>query len=418
MCKNQGNCSSFVSPIRMFTFTVKLIRELAMKAKWQILMWALCISVAVCGQVRWVDGGLAEALEQARQLHRPVMLLCYETWCQHCKYTREQVMTDAAVGEFFNKNYICVAQDMDKDAGPEMNKSIKIHAFPTFVFYNETGEVIYRIEGEKKPSVLIAEGKNALVTERQFPSLKAQFEKDTTDGDHCYQYVSALHRGGVDCNAITDRYFATQTDKQLLSELNWRIFTNGVSDFESRMFRFVIGHQREYGRIVSQERIRRKMLYEVRELLTPLVEAGDSVGYLKKRPLALSIGLYSTNSLVFTYDVFLWGLNKNWSRYRTACLAGVEKYAWDNKTQLGDICTNFQKNITDPEATEKALAWTLRLLKLNTNYDHLMVCCELYARLGKTDDALQMAEKALALATKSGWDGVEARRKIEALKGK
>lgn len=389
-----------------------------MKPKWQILIGALCISVMMCGQVHYASGGVSEALRLGASARKPVMVLCYENWCQHCKFTREQVMTDRRVGEFLNEHFVCVEQDMNAGEGPQLNQQWRIQAYPTFVFFDSDGQLIYRVEGEKKVEVLLAEARNALEPKRQFPYLKAQFEKDTTDGDACYNYVSALHRGGVDCNAITDRYFATQTDKQLLSELNWRIFTNGVTDFDSRMFRFVIAHQKEYGRIVAQARIRRKMIFEVRSQLTPLVETSDSVSYLKKRSQALTIGMYSTDSLVFTYDVFLWGLSKNWSRYRQCCLAGVEKYAWDNAVQLADICTNFQKNITDREASEKALAWTLRLLKLNTNYDNLMVCCELYARLGKTDDALQMAEKALALATKSGWDGVEARRKIEVLKGK
>jgi len=192
--------------------------------------------------ISFSENGLKPALEKAKTENKPVLLWCYATWCPHCKTMKAGVFIDQAVADYFNRTFICTSQDMEKGEGIELNKELKIISYPTFVFYDPTGTIIYRVEGELKSNVFIQEGKNALTQKRQLPYLKLQFEKDVSNSSNCFEYLRALKKGGLDVSTVINQYFATQSDKQLLSEVNWRIISNGVSDINSREMKFVISH--------------------------------------------------------------------------------------------------------------------------------------------------------------------------------
>ncbi|MDP4238142.1 MAG: thioredoxin fold domain-containing protein [Bacteroidota bacterium] len=361
------------------------------------------------------DIGLKFALKKAKTENRPVLLWCYATWCPHCKAMKAEVFTNQTVVDYFNKTFICVEQDMEKGEGIGLNKELKISSFPTFIFYDPDGTMVYRVEGELKSEAFIQEGKSALTPKKQLPYLKHQFEKDVSNSATCYEYVRALKKGGMDLSTVIKQYFATQSDKQLLSEVNWRIISNGVSDINSREMRFVINHQKEFSRITSPLRVKRKLDYLVKELLGPLVEANDTVNYLINRKLATEIHSYSTDSLIFNYDLKIWGLNKNWYAYSKICLRSTETYAWNNHTQLNDIAGNFLKNIPDTKALAAAIRWVQRSLALDPEYDTYLLCSKLYQKINNIPEAIRMAKKAKDLSAKYGWEGTEAEEKLKEL---
>ena len=367
--------------------------------------------------ISFSETGLKPALEKAKTENKPVLLWCYATWCPHCKTMKAGVFIDQAVADYFNKIFICTSQDMEKGEGIELNKELKITSYPTFVFYDPNGTIIYRVEGELKSNVFIQEGKNALTQKRQLPYLKLQFEKDVSNSSNCFEYLRALKKGGLDVSTVINQYFATQSDKQLLSEVNWRIISNGVSDINSREMKFVISHQEEFSSITSPARVKRKLDYMVKELLNPLVETTDTANYLINRKLAAQIHSYSTDSLIFCYDLRIWALTKNWNAYRNTCQQSTKAFAWNNRTQLNEIAGNFLNNITDAKALSLAELWAQRSLALDEEYDTYLLCSKIYKKLNNTKDAIKMASKGRELSAKFGWEGVEAEKLLKELNG-
>ena len=367
--------------------------------------------------ISFSENGLKPALEKAKTENKPVLLWCYATWCPHCKTMKAGVFIDQAVADYFNRTFICTSQDMEKGEGIELNKELKIISYPTFVFYDPTGTIIYRVEGELKSNVFIQEGKNALTQKRQLPYLKLQFEKDVSNSSNCFEYLRALKKGGLDVSTVINQYFATQSDKQLLSEVNWRIISNGVSDINSREMKFVISHQEEFSSITSPARVKRKLDYMVKELLNPLVETTDTANYLINRKLSAQIHSYSTDSLIFCFDLRILALTKNWNAYRNTCQQSTKAFAWNNRTQLNEIAGNFLNNITDAKALSLAELWAQRSLALDEEYDTYLLCSKIYKKLNNTKDAIKMASKGRELSAKFGWEGVEAEKLLKELNG-
>jgi thiol:disulfide interchange protein len=61
-----------------------------------------------------INGSFSEALAQAEKQDKLIFLDCYTTWCGPCKWMAAKVFTQEEVAKNFNKNFICVAFDMEK----------------------------------------------------------------------------------------------------------------------------------------------------------------------------------------------------------------------------------------------------------------------------------------------------------------
>ncbi|MCY7410050.1 MAG: DUF255 domain-containing protein, partial [Chitinophagales bacterium] len=131
-------------------------------------------------QIQFQEITLAEALQKSRTDHKPVFLECFESWCTHCNKMKEEVFTDSSVAAFYNSNFICIQQDLEKGNGPAMHLMFAVKAFPTFIFLDSINTTLYRMVGEFKAADLIEQGKNALNPEKQLPTLKNIFESDIT----------------------------------------------------------------------------------------------------------------------------------------------------------------------------------------------------------------------------------------------
>ena len=158
------------------------------------------------------------------------------------------------------------------------------------------------------------------------------------------------------------------------------------------------------------------MVYEVKALLYPLVETLDTINYPQKRELAAQIQSYSTDSVIFNFDLKILEFSQNWEKYATSCLQYTDKFAWNNHSQLYDIAGNFLKHIDSTGSLNQALSWAKRSLSLNETYDSYLLCARLYKKLNDTPNAVKMAENAKNLASKFGWEGTEAEQLLKELK--
>jgi thioredoxin-related protein len=385
---------------------------------WIIGIFTICTSgqIAIAQQpLQFIEGGLNTAIKQSKITNRPVFFFCYASWCPHCKKMRQTIFTDASVADFYNQHFVCSEQDMEKGEGVEQHKHFDIKSYPTYIFIDSSGTVLYRLTGEFNAPQLILEGENALTPKKQLPYLKQQFESDESNPDKCLEYLRTLKKGGIDYTEMVNSYFATQSDRQLLSEKNWIIIANGTTEIDSREFQFVLSHQKEFASIASRERVDRKIFYLVKELLTPLVEANDTITYFIKSKQAKAIGNNRVDSLVFTYDLTLYKVNADWNAFQNEAIQSAEKYAWTSYSQLADISEVFLKQITDSAALSQAVKWTKRSLSLYEIYSNCILCSRLYQKINQKPEAIQMAQRAKEIASKDGWDYPEAEKLLKEL---
>ncbi len=359
---------------------------------------------------------LSEAFVKSKTENKPVFFFGFASWCTHSKKMREEVFTDSVVASFYNTHFICIRQDLEKGEGVELHKKFNVKSYPTFIFLNPDGTTLYRMGGESTSSEFIEHAKNALIKENQLPYLEKQFESNIGDSTRCYAYLVALKRGSLDFDDMLQKYLNTKSETQLLTPLNWKILSNGVTDIHSKYFQFILDHKKDYSLLASLTRVQRKIFYTIKQQLDIAADANDTTTYAGLRTIATSLQNPQVDSLVFTIDLKLFEYNKNWSSYVSTTVQNVKIYVWNSYSQLQNIADIYLKNIMDTVALTQASHWAKRSLELNDSYGGYILAAKLFLKSGDNLNAKKYAQQGKDLAMKYGWNFSEADLLLKELK--
>lgn len=345
-------------------------------------------------------------LQKSKAKKKPIFLMLYATWCPHCAKMKSEVLKDTVVTNLLSENYICTWQDIEEKEGILLNKKFNITSLPTFIFLDSNENELYRLKGEYKTPVFISEIQNALNPKQQLPYLDKIFISDPSNTQKWLNYMNVLKKGRdrINLSEKANIYLKTQTDEQLISETNWSIISNCVTDISSREFQYVLRHKAAFEAITSPLRVERKMTNIVSELLNPYTESLDTINYYKQRKIAQTIHTRKADSLIFRYDLTIAERTNNWKAYQKTSIESAEIYAWNDAALLKDIAQNYLKNISEVPGLNKAIKWTNRSLELNYSYDGNILLSYLYLKINDKKSAITVARKAKAIGTEMKFD--------------
>lgn len=113
--------------------------------------------------IEFFHGTWDEAKKKAKKEDKLIFLDAMATWCGPCKMMAKNTFTDKEVGAYFNKNFINVKMDMEKDPeGPRLSKKFGLKAYPSLYFLDENEAVVHSTIGYQDSKSLIALGEEAL----------------------------------------------------------------------------------------------------------------------------------------------------------------------------------------------------------------------------------------------------------------
>ncbi len=107
------------------------------------------------------EGSWQQALDKAKEEHKLIFVDAYTVWCGPCKYMANNVFTDAAVGDYFNKNFINYKFDMEKGEGPTFARKYTVNSYPSLIFLSPEGISVYFAEGIHQIDAFMKLGKDA-----------------------------------------------------------------------------------------------------------------------------------------------------------------------------------------------------------------------------------------------------------------
>lgn len=109
--------------------------------------------------IDFFKGTYTEALVKAKEENKPVFLDVYASWCGPCKKLKKTTFKDEEVGEYFNKNFICIAIDGETEEGKAILDKYRVRSYPTLIIADYEGNMRTKTTGFVKPRILINFGK-------------------------------------------------------------------------------------------------------------------------------------------------------------------------------------------------------------------------------------------------------------------
>ncbi len=101
-----------------------------------------------------------EAVAQAKKENKPIFLDIYASWCGPCKRLKASTFASKKVGDFYNENFINIAIDGEKGEGPMIASEFNIKSYPTLIFLNNDGKIIYKTAGFQDENDFLLLGQN------------------------------------------------------------------------------------------------------------------------------------------------------------------------------------------------------------------------------------------------------------------
>ncbi|WP_316796744.1 thioredoxin family protein [Pedobacter agri] len=121
-------------------------------------------------------------LNEAKKQHKLIFLDFYTDWCAPCKRMDAEIFPDKNVGAVYNQLFVSYKVNAEKGNGIELAKKFSIKAYPTWIFLDETGSVIFRADDYMSAVKFIDLGKRVATQKNAVNSL-AHFEKEFEKGN-------------------------------------------------------------------------------------------------------------------------------------------------------------------------------------------------------------------------------------------
>lgn len=89
----------------------------------------------------------SEALQMAKKENKLIFLYLNAPWCGPCIQLKMTTFRSRAVAEQYNPSFINISLNAEKGDGPDLALKYQIRGYPSFLFINPDGKVIYRTDG-------------------------------------------------------------------------------------------------------------------------------------------------------------------------------------------------------------------------------------------------------------------------------
>ena len=113
-------------------------------------------------EIQFTKGTWAEVLAKAAKENKLVFVDVYATWCGPCKMMAKNIFTQPKVAGVYNAGFINYMIDAEKGEGVALAEKYQVLSFPTYLFIDAAGKLVYKTEGAMAADKFIAEANNAL----------------------------------------------------------------------------------------------------------------------------------------------------------------------------------------------------------------------------------------------------------------
>lgn len=166
--------------------------------------------------ISFFQGDLNSLFAKAAAEHKPVYVDVYTSWCGPCKLMAKTVFPDSAVGRFMNGAYLAYKIDAEKGEGVPFAAKHKVAAYPTGLYFNPGGEMVFQSVGYENATRFVATAKRALA-EIQAPenilTLRKAYQEGRREPAQLLRYLDKLR--SLDINGLEAMEAAAATLKVL-----------------------------------------------------------------------------------------------------------------------------------------------------------------------------------------------------------
>jgi thioredoxin-related protein len=351
--------------------------------------------------IRFVEKPFAELQAMAKKENKLIFLDAYTSWCGPCKWMAANMFTQDTIGTYFNQAFICTHFDMEKGEGTTLAKRFQVRAYPTLLFIDSAGNVVHkRVGAAQKVEDYLAMGRIALDPEQSYTVMQRKYAAGANSPDFIFNYLTRLADAYEPYAEVLDKYLATQSPEQLLNRGNWNLLYRFSNDVESKQFRYMVDHRKEYAKLYTRDSVYGKIsdTYYSALMMQSRYAGPTNAGYdLIVKHLRES-GFEDADKVIAKGDMNLYLMRGQPDKYFKKAFGAADTFFHDDYQMLNEIAWNAHSFAPDTSTLQKACSLAKRSVELKSVPFNNDTYAALLFQLGKKKEAIRTEKTAIKLA--------------------
>lgn len=370
-----------------------------------ITLFALSQSVFIYAQnhIQFQKLTFDQAKEKALQENKLIFLDGYTSWCAPCKWMEANVFNQPAIANYYNANFINTKFDCEVGEGITIAKEYQIKSFPTYLFLDHKGVLIYRTQSRMEAEAFLNEGKQANDPKFQIPALKASFDAGNRESGFLLNYIQVMSNADTKSAEEAKKVLSeVATDEFLLSPAGWQTILMMSRSTEDRYGKFFKDNKAYFRGIATPEDFEKKDTQLLRYAMYTYIRNKDKSAfdtglvYFKNsddKEKQIDAAMYeaewagtngTTKEFIQLTDVLRRGILKDED----------EKLSFIARRNGGNKMTS-----SDPTKLKQCYVLAKQAVELNeSSYSNQGTFAEICISLKRKKEAVKAAEAARALA--------------------
>ena len=214
----------------------------------------LCLLVVFSGQaqegVKFFEGTLEEALQEARKQKKMLFVDAYTSWCGPCRWMSESEFTKPEAGAFFNNHFVNFKIDVEKGEGQAFAEKYEIRGYPTFLILNLDGTLRHRVLGADTLHLFIPRVEKGLKLKTSYCYLLEKYGQGSLKKKELPQAIEIFRDAGMkkEVGGMCDSLYILLSEKERLDERYWIVYKLLTYDnLLSERLKFLVTHTATVG---------------------------------------------------------------------------------------------------------------------------------------------------------------------------
>ena len=370
--------------------------------KKNIIFFLLLYSTMFLAQgIKFEQDTFQNILDKAKKEKKLVFLDAFASWCGPCKMLERNIFPQKEVGDFYNTNFINAHFDMEKGEGISIARKYGINSYPTLLFIDGDGVIIYKTSGYMSAPEFINIGKSAINPENKIENKIAKFNAGESNPEFLIDLIKNTYNTDFAfAKKVSERYFLHKKPSELTKEDAGLLlyFTKSTEDAN---FKYLTDNKAEVLKFVPENVLND---YEKQmKLTTVFTKAIDEKSqkidesYLTTE-LVKILGEKDGKVLSSKIRLDYYFNNKNYKDYQKAAIEYYQDTTPYDAVELNDAAWNFFLYVEDKEALLQAANWCLASIKKQEDTFNTDTLARIYYKIGDNKNAKLWAEKSIAIA--------------------
>lgn len=418
---------------------------------------SICFLAKGTDGVEFLETNWSEVRKTAKSENKLIFLDLYATWCGPCKVMDKSVFSKDEVGDVFNSRYINARFDAEKGEGELLAEKFGVSEYPTYLFLNAEGDIVYKIIGYHSPVRLLREADAASKVAKTYVplnELETDYENGNREPTFLFELIERKYQLNGSQDILLEEYLKYASQANLKTEKVLQLIANNVTSIRSKGFDVLLGSLDSFLKMtesqqksildgISKAKILsfKKAVNEQDEtLFEELIKAVHASAYSKEgaldeeRQFRYDFARLTKNFKHFAIiahgeaglimqkepesfdeldqqkieqvkvDAFRNGVSDTSPRLQAA-IASIEGSSRRAASfQLNEFAYGFYQMTNSPAELKDALKWSAYAIKLLETPTNWQTYALILKKLGRGGDAKKAIKRSIKLAKKEGVD--------------